>query len=112
MKIRSVPRLLRRNSAAVEHAKELLERAAYESLTGENWDLFLRRENDQEQLAREKTGHGEWVFIVSALKGRNGIWSTTCTECKEVFVHCVRTRRIRTAIMIRKNLEQNILFRN
>jgi hypothetical protein len=36
MKIRSVPRLLRRNSAAVEHAKELLERAAYESLTGEN----------------------------------------------------------------------------
>jgi hypothetical protein len=45
MQIRSVPRLLRRNSVAIEDAEELLKRVAYESLGGENGDVFLRREN-------------------------------------------------------------------
>jgi hypothetical protein len=58
MQIRSVPRMLRRNSAAIEDAEELLKRVACESLARENGDLFLRRDNALEQFNGKKKDRG------------------------------------------------------
>jgi hypothetical protein len=50
--------MLRRNSAAIEDAEELLKRVACESLARENGDLFLRRDNALEQFNGKKKDRG------------------------------------------------------
>jgi hypothetical protein len=70
----------------------------------------LRRDNALEQFNGKKKDRGGWVFIVSALRGRNGNWSAARTEHKGVFEHYVRTCGIKKAIMTGENFRTKIFY--